>query len=447
VCAFITIALVRSALGLDLKLQIDPLAQPLVDQGKVVGLVIGIVRNGETQVLAYGETVKGSGKAPDGKIVYEIGSATKAFTGDLLADAVRTGRVKLDDPVQKYLPKSVTMPVADGKPITLEHLATHTSGLPRLPDNMKPRDPLNPYADYTTKQMYEFLNGHKLRRPPGEYEYSNIGMGLLGQRLARESGKTYEALLIDRIAKPIGMRDTSIKLNKSQQARLAPPYDAQLSPQKNWDLPTLAGAGAIRSTVDDMLKFLQANLADDDKALTKSLQFARVKRHPIPGGTAIGLSWHLARDNVTWWHNGMTGGYSSWLSVVPQKKMGVVILSNTATDKTTELGQQLTRVVYGIPVKPPVERKEVAVDAKLLESYVGKYAIVPEFVLTVTVEDGKLMVQATGQGKLQVFAESPTAFFYKVVDAQITFEKDKAGKVTQLVLHQNGRDMPGKRQD
>ena len=111
------------------------------------------------------------------------------------------------------------------------------------------------------------------------------------------------------------------------------------------------------------------------------------------------------------------------------------------------MGEQLTRVACGIPVPPPTEHQEVAVDAKLLESYVGKYAIVPEFVLTVTVEDGKLMVQATGQGKLQVFAESPTEFFYKAVDAQITFEKDKAGKVTQLVLHQNGRDMPGKRQD
>jgi CubicO group peptidase (beta-lactamase class C family) len=220
-----------------------------------------------------------------------------------------------------------------------------------------------------------------------------------------------------------------------------------LSPQMNWDIPTLAGAGAIRSTVDDMLKFLQANLAEDDKALTKTLRFARVKRHSMPDGQAIGLGWHLARDGVTWWHNGMTGGYSSWMSVVPQMKVGVVVLSNTATMKTTELGAQLTIVACGVPVKPPVERKEVAVDAKVLESYAGKYKIVPEFVLTVTVEDGKLMVQATGQDRFQVFAESPTEFFYKMVDAQITFEKDKAGKVTQLVLHQNGQDMPGKRQD
>ncbi len=446
-CAVIVVAFVGSAWGIDMKLQIDPLAQPLVEQGKVVGMVIGIIRDGETQVLAYGETVKGSGKKPDGKTVYEIGSATKAFTGDLLADAVLAGRMKMDDPVQKYMPKSVTMPEVDTKPITLEHLATHTSGLPRLPDNMKFGDPMNPYADYTGKQMADFLNGHKLRRPPGEYEYSNFGMGLLGTLLARESKKSYEALLIDRIAKPIGMPDTRIKLSKSQQERLAPPYDEKLRPNKNWDNPTLVGAGGIRSTVDDMLKYLRANLAEDDKALTKSLQFACEKRHTMKDGGAIGLAWHLAGDGITWWHNGQTGGYSSWMSIVPPMKVGVVVLTNTATDETTALGTELTRTVCSVPETPPGERKEVAVDAKLLESYVGSYAIVPEFVLTVTVENGQLIVQATGQQKLPFYAESRTKFFCKLVDAQISFRKNRAGKVTQLILHQNGRNMPGKRQD
>ncbi|MEX0642568.1 MAG: serine hydrolase [Pirellulales bacterium] len=446
-CAFAAISMVSPACGLDLKSQIDPLAQPLVDQGKIVGMVIGILRDGETQVLAYGETVKGSGKNPDGRTVYEIGSATKAFTGDLLADAVLAGRMKLDDPAQNYMPKAVTMPEVDGKPITLEHLATHTSGLPRLPDNMKFGDPMNPYADYTGKQLADFLNGHKLRRPPGEYEYSNLGMGLLGMLLARESKKPYEALLIDHITKPIGMTDTNIKLNKSQQERLAPPYDAQLRPKKNWDIPTLAGAGAVRSTADDMLKFLKTNMAEDDKALTKSLQFAREKRHTMKDGGAIGLGWHLHGDGITWWHNGQTGGYSSWMGIVPPIKVGVVVLTNTATDLTTQLGTELTQVACGIPVAPPAKREEFAVDAKVLESYVGNYEIVPEFVLTVTVEYGQLIVQATGQGKLPFYAQSPTKFFCKLVDAQISFKKNKAGKVTQLILHQNGRNMPGKRQE
>jgi len=441
----VTIATTTNAI--DLKSRIDPLAEPLVKDGVVVGLIIGIVKDGETQILAFGETAKDSGKAPDGKSVYEIGSATKAFTGVLLADAVETGRVKLNEPVQKYLPERVKMLSFNDKPIALEHLATHTSGLPRLPDNMKPRDAGNPYAGYTVKRLYESLGKIKLERGPGQYEYSNLGMGLLGHVLARQAGKSYEKLIVERIAKPIGMTDTSIRLNKGQRERLALPYDAALKPQKNWDLPTLAGAGAIRSTVDDMLKFLQANLVEDDKSLSKALSAARVKHHTTPDGMAIGLGWHQAKDGLTWWHNGMTGGYTSWMSVVPNMKVGVVVLSNTATMKISELGEQVTRVACGVPVRPSAERTVVDVEPAVIESSVGVYPIAPTFALTVTLEDGKLMVQATGQDKFQVFPESKTKFFYKVVDAQITFEPGDDGKAKRLTLHQNGQNMPAARQE
>ena len=439
-------AFTGTADALDLRPQIEPLAQPLTRDGAVVGLVIGVVKDGQTQILAFGETAKDSGKAPDGKTVYEIGSATKAFTGVLLADAIQSGRMKLDDPVQKYLPKQVKMPSVDGKTITLEHLATHTSGLPRLPNNFRPKDPTNPYADYTGKNLAEGLNKLKLERAPGEYEYSNLGMALLGQTIVLKSAKSYETLLKERIAGPLDMEDTSIKLNASQRQRLAPPYNAKLEPDHNWDLPTLAGAGAIRSTVDDMLKFLQANLAEDDAPLTKTLQLARTKKHTMKDGLAIGLGWHLARDGVTWWHNGQTGGYASWMSVTPKLGIGVVVLSNTATDKITQLGEQVVQTAAGVQVKLPVERKEMAVDPAVLEKYVGVYAIVPQFKLTVTLEDGQLMVQATDQPKFPVFAETPTEFFLKVVDAQLTFVPGDDGQAKELILHQNGQDMTGKRE-
>jgi CubicO group peptidase (beta-lactamase class C family) len=438
-------SLVSNAYALDLHSEIDPLVQPLIDDQEVVGCVVGIVRGGETQVLAYGETEKGSKKAPDGKTIYEIGSASKAFTGVLLADAVNAGLVKLDDSLQTHVPKGVKVPVKDDKPMTLEHLATHTSGLPRLPSNMRPKNPSNPYADYTPKQMAEFLTSHELRRVPGEYEYSNYGMGLLGHVLAKKQGTTYEKLLIDRIAKPLGMSDTCITLNAEQRKRFAPPYNVSLAADKNWDVPTLAGAGAIRSTANDLLKFLQASLADNKEPLTKAIQLAFEKRHTMEDGLAIGLGWHIARDGITRWHNGMTGGYSSWISVVPEAKVGVVVLSNTATGKTTELGEQLTRVAFGMKVAPPKKRTEVKVDPKVLEEYTGVFAITPQFALTITAEDGKLMVQATGQSKLALFPESKTKFFLRVVDAQISFVPDKNGKVNELILHQNGIDQKAKR--
>jgi CubicO group peptidase (beta-lactamase class C family) len=355
--------------------------------------------------------------------------------------------VKLDDPLQNHIPKSVKAPMKDGKPITLEHLATHTSGLPRLPNNMRPKDPRNPYADYTPKQMAAFLSSHELRRVPGEYEYSNYGMGLLGHVLARKQGTTYEKLLIDRIAKPLGMSDTCISLNDEQRKRLAPPYDSSLTPDKNWDIPALAGAGAIRSTVDDLLKFLKAGIAGDQEPVAKALRMAFEKRHTMDDGMAIGLAWHIARDGITRWHNGMTGGYASWVSIVPSMKAGVVVLSNTASGKVDQLGEQLTRVACGMKVEPPKKRTEVKVDPKVLEAYTGVFAITPQFALTITAEDGKLMVQATGQSKSALFPESKTKFFLRVVDAQITFVPDKNGKVNELILHQNGIDQKAKRKE
>ena len=150
---------------------------------------MGIVRGGETQVLAYGETEKGSGKTPDGKTIYEIGSASKVFTGVLLADAVNAGLVKLDEPLQSYVPKTLKVPVKEGQPITMEHLATHTSGLPRLPDNMRPKDPRNPYADYTPKLMAEFLTRHELRRVPRRGGLDYLGRHIVGQSVLEPPGR------------------------------------------------------------------------------------------------------------------------------------------------------------------------------------------------------------------------------------------------------------------
>jgi serine-type D-Ala-D-Ala carboxypeptidase/endopeptidase len=140
------------------------------------------------------------------------------------------------------------------------------------------------------------------------------------------------------------------------------------------------------------------------------------------------------------------GGYASWAAIVPELGVGVVVLSNTATDAVTVVGEQVTRVACGGEVKLPAARRVVEIDRAVLESYAGTYAITPDFVLTVTLENGRLMVGATGQEKFPIFAESKTKFFYRVVDAQITFVPDEDGKVNRLILHQNGRDVPAVRQ-
>src|SRR6266566_3001093 len=196
----------------------------------------------------------------------------KVFTASALADMVARGEVKLDDPVANYLPRAVRMPVRV-RPITLLDLATQSSGLPRLPDNFAPRDSSNPYADYSVQQLYEFLSRYQLPRDPGaSYEYSNLGVGLLGHALALRAGMSYEQLVTRRILTHLGMRETAITLTPAMRARLAPGHDVGGNVVPNWDLPTLAGAGALRSTARDMLTFLAANLDTSATPMARGLR-------------------------------------------------------------------------------------------------------------------------------------------------------------------------------
>lgn len=413
-------------------------------------IIVGIIGPTGRRIVVAGKAGPNGAPALDGHTVFEIGSATKVFTTALLMDMVRRGEVRLDDPVAKYLPPSVNVPSRGGREITLVDLATHTSGLPRLPPNLQPRDMANPYADYSVEQLYQFLSHHQLTRDIGEqYEYSNLGMGLLGHALGLRAGATYEALVSARILEPLQMHETAITLSPALRARLAVGHDNAGRPVANWDLPTLAGAGALRSTLEDMLRFLQANLDKDKPGLASVLQDTHAARHALttPDGS-IGLGWHLRRafDREIVWHNGGTGGYHSFIGFDEKTKTGVVLLHNSA-QSIDDIGFHLIepRLPVARPQAPAPPRTEVKLDASVLGSYVGEYQLTPEFAIVVTREGDQLFIQATGQAKVPIYAESETQFFLKVVDAQITFSRDASGRATRLVLHQNGRDTPGER--
>jgi CubicO group peptidase (beta-lactamase class C family) len=426
--------------------EVDRLVNPLIDSKSIVGCVIGVVDEGKQEVFGYGEIHGGAGDKPDGDTVYEIGSITKAFTGTLLGDMVNRGIVKLDAPLQDFMPPDIKLHVVKDHPIRLVDLASQSSGLPRMPYNVGPKDIKNPYADYTPELMYAFLGKYELRRPPGKYEYSNLGMGLLGHVLATKAGKTYEELVIERICDPLEMNDTRMKLTDDQKKRLAPPYDVELNDEKNWDFDALAGAGALRSTMNDMLKFAAACVSDEKSEFGRAVHEAWKPHYGKEGDVRVGLAWHQARDGASWWHNGQTAGYSSALFIYPPKKLAVVVLCNTATEHTTPLAEKILQSLLGQTPEPIGLPRIVAVEADVLKTYEGKYALSPLFAITVTLEGDKLMAQATAQPKFQVFPESETKFFYKVVDAQLSFEKDKDGNVNKLVLHQNGLDQPAVKQ-
>jgi CubicO group peptidase (beta-lactamase class C family) len=420
-----------------------------VEEKRSAGIVVGLLEpDGRTRVIAYGDP--GPGHPPlDGNSVFEIGSISKVFTATALAELVQQGKVSLDDPVQKYLPSSVHVPSRNGKQITLGNLAEQNSGLPRMPNNFRPANPANPYVDYGSAQLYEFLNGYQLPRDPGaEFEYSNVGVGLLGHALARATGKSYEEMVRSLVWAPLGMTHTAITFTPWMQEHLVPGHDEQGNVVSNWDLDALAGAGAIRSTANDMLKFAGANLHPERGPLGRAMAFAQQVRAKA-GAMGIGLNWfslYAGADTIVW-HNGGTGGYRTYLGVLPSRKMAVVVLTNTGGTGADDIGMHL--LVPAIPLAPkpaPVrQRSAITLPASALVRYVGTYQLAPNFAIEVTADGDALYGQPTGQQRFRLWPETEVDFFIREVDAQVTFIRDADGTVSGLMLHQNGQNMPARK--
>jgi CubicO group peptidase (beta-lactamase class C family) len=314
--------------------------------------------------------------------------------------------------------------------------------LPRLPSNLAPRDPANPYSDYDGVRLYAFLNGYTLTRDPGaRYEYSNLGVGLLGFALARRAGASYEEMVLRRVIGPLGMSDTRVTLTPDLRARLARGHSGERE-AANWDVDALAGAGALRSTAADMTRFLAAATGLVRTPLDSAFRLTQVIQGDAGPNMRIGLGWHVIGPDSTaaWWHNGGTGGYRSFIGFDPRRRFGVVVLSNSAESvddvgfHTLDPGFPLTTV-----------RAVAPLPAESLDVYVGEYQLAPGFSLSVRKVGTNLVAQATGQGAVLIYHSARDEFFYRIVDAQISFVRDSTGRVTSLVLHQNGRDVRGSR--
>jgi len=428
---------------------LSALIRSRVEEDRAVGIVIGIMEaDGSTRIVAYGDAGPNA-RALGPKSLFEIGSITKVFTATLLADMVARGEVSLSDPVSDYLPDGVTMPSRGDREITLLDLSTHHSALPRLPDNMSPANPANPYADYTVEQMYAFLSGHELRRDIGsEFEYSNLAVGLLGHVLALAAGGSYEDVVRERVLEPLGMEMTGITLEGDMRDWMTEGHDQQGNVVPLWDFPTLAGAGALRSDMEDMLTFLAANTGPPETRLERSMRASHEVRKNMTPEMNIGLNWMVRSvgEETIVWHNGGTAGFRTFIGFDPNKGVGAVVLTNSA-HVADDIGLHL--INPDVPLAPaPVpigERIEVAVAEDILETYVGEYELAPTFSIVVTLEAGALFLQPTAQPKFPMFAESEAKFFLRAVDAQISFTKDDTGAVTGLILHQGGANQPGRK--
>jgi CubicO group peptidase (beta-lactamase class C family) len=407
-------------------------------------IAVGLVA--ETTQVKFGCTEGAGPVALDEHSIFEIGSITKGFTGLLLADMVGRHEVSLDDAASKYARRGAKLPTRGGKAITLRDLVTHTSGLPRLPPNMKPANPRNPYADFDEDRLYEALAATEIADDGGrygKYEYSNFGFMWLTDLLARRAGKPYDELLRERILDPLGMQETAIALDAEQARRFVAGHAGGYAPMNAWEFPTnVAGVGGLRSSLADMLKLARALAGREDTPLRETIARALAPLRPSYFLTSTGYAWvtYQAPDVRIHRHNGGTGGFRSMLAVNPATRAGAVVL----VDSDTSFDDLALHLVD--PASPLTKKRlALATDVETLRQYAGRYELRPAFAIEVFLEGERLMAQATGQRAFPVFREAPDYFYYTVVPAKLRFARDADGIVDGVTLEQGGRSLTGKR--
>jgi CubicO group peptidase (beta-lactamase class C family) len=329
---------------------VDSLARAFLAQHSTPALVIGVTDSKGTRILPYGTS--GDDSTPvSGDTRFEVGSVTKIFTSLLLAQLVESGEAQLDDPISRYLPDSIHAPEYRGTPITLGELATHSSGLPRLPGNIAPANMADPYADYTADRLYAFLDSYDLPQAPGtHYEYSNLGAGLLGFLLSRHAGAPYAELVEKRVFQPLGMNDSYIaELGDSTDAGLAHGH-AEGKQVPFWHFGSLEGAGAAIASTNDLLRLLGAELHPERTTLTKAVELSQEIRFRASPQLSLALGWHVVQlpdSGKLYWHNGGTGGARSFVGFAPESGAGFTVLMNEALplDVVNAFAFELARAV------------------------------------------------------------------------------------------------------
>jgi serine-type D-Ala-D-Ala carboxypeptidase/endopeptidase len=317
-----------------LQITVETATAPYRSKRPFAALSVGIIQNGQKYTLAFGHTGEGDAQRPcDSRTLFEVGSISKVFTSLSLAVMVERGDVKLDDPISKLLPDWKLS--EDAGSITLHELSTHTSGLPRLPIGMT-FDALwhsdNPYVAFDEKRLEHFLS---LWEAPEQknFMYSNLGAGLLGTALHHKirDNNSYESLIQTTIAWPLKLTDTTVVLSEDQQSRYAHGLTVKGKPVASWDFVSLAGAGAIRSTADDLLTFLEHQITPESSPLAGAIKLTQTTRRKTKNGE-IGLAWLVVEKDgrTAFFHNGATGGYTAFMAFEPAAKNGVILLSNTA---------------------------------------------------------------------------------------------------------------------
>jgi D-alanyl-D-alanine-carboxypeptidase/D-alanyl-D-alanine-endopeptidase len=426
-------------------------------QHRATSVVVGVLRRSGASIVAYGPT--GRARKTGGDTVFEIASLSKIFTDLLLADAVVRGDARLDDPLSAYVPPGVKVPGFQDRAITLTDLATHTSALPLRPNNLNAApDTPNKYASYTIGQLYGGLPDYRLTRPPGsKFEYSNLGVALLGQGLALHAHTTYASLLSARITGPLGLKDTRLGDDPAAGPRRAQGHDSDLKPVGSTDDGALNPAGGLRATANDLLKFLAlfardsgpGARADADGDLAKAARLMlTVDRPGDDPATRMALGWRRSKtgEATYYWSNGSGDGSRTFMGFNPARHIAVVALADAASGEgLDDIARRVLDPAQAVNLKIPAVHHEVQLPPQALDRLLGTYRYAPgdEFTLTRGITG---LLLGAGPGQLVIYPEAPGRFFAKVADLQIDFDlpADGAPPLT-LVLHQDGETFTYKR--
>lgn len=441
---------------------VEQAAGPLIKDRTVDGMSIGYLEGKHYGVVHLGSANRTKQKATH-TTLYEVGSISKVFTSLLLADAVVQGEIDLQAAAATENAAGIQFPSYEGTPITWANLATHRSGLPRLPSNMSLLEFRNPYRNYDSQLAAAFLHDYQLPRKPGDsYEYSNFAASVLGYLVAEKANLTYEKLLRERIAGPLKMTDCTTEPSAEQKKRHATPHSKYSAVTSAWTFADLPGAGGVRASIRDMMRFARANLYPPKGEIGEAIDVAW-KQHAAgdDSGPALGLGWHIMGDGQTRWHNGQTGGSHASLFINRENNTAVVILCNTAAgDTIDQLAIKMIRKAAGHDVEATEEpaqdkaedrnvnentNENLAADPQHRRRLEGRYQLAPNFIFTVRDRDGRMMVAITNQATQEVFPDSPTHWSYRGVEATLEFELPKQGPATGLILHQNGLEQKARR--
>jgi serine-type D-Ala-D-Ala carboxypeptidase/endopeptidase len=429
------------------------LAERVGENEKDIGIVVGVIhpqrQSGSDRqsgpgrrIISYGYRTAGDTRPLNGDTVFEIASITKVFTALLLADMVEKNEVALSDPASKYLP-GIKTPDRNGRSITLVDLATHTSGLPFMPADAPPfNDPSA--AKYSADDLKRYLGGYQLTRDIGsEWDYSNIGYWVLSEALAARGGKEIKDLIRQRVLIPLKMPDTDFELSAKMKSNLAPGHDNAL--QRAPAVSTMSiysimpAGGGLYSTANDLLTFLSECMGYEPSLLAPAMNTALSVHRPVKPGNEQALGWNIYGkdgDQIIF-RDGSSFGYASAIAYDPKSRVGVIVLTNQIGD-VGDIARHLLRPDFPLAKPANTKHTEITLDAKVLDSYVGRYEAKGEGIFIVARENDFLTLESPadwGLPKLRIRPENQQDFFATELPIRVTFQNAPDSKVSGLTIY------------